>query len=128
MTVEQAVLEKLRKLPPDKQQQVLEFVASLEASPGGAPPKKKRRPRGLWADLGFDLTAEDIDEVRREMGVTGGTTPKGLDLTVPSALDLAREGLGSLATPQGLDRTAQGRAAHPGREESHQVCNPERVA
>ncbi len=29
MTVEQAVLEKLRELPPERQQEVLDFVESL---------------------------------------------------------------------------------------------------
>jgi hypothetical protein len=40
MTIEQAVLEKLRELPPDKQQEVLDFIQSLKQK---SLPKKPRR-------------------------------------------------------------------------------------
>ena len=65
MTIEEMVREKLRELPPEKQKAVLEFVASLKEQDG--PRKPLRSLRGLWADLGFDITAEDIAEARREM-------------------------------------------------------------
>ena len=65
MSIEEAVVEKLRKLPPDKQQEVLDFTEFLaDRAPRKRPYKSVE---GLWADLGFTVTAEDIEEVRREM-------------------------------------------------------------
>ncbi|MCC6362189.1 MAG: hypothetical protein IT165_01620 [Bryobacterales bacterium] len=64
MSIEEAILEKLRALPPDKQEDVLKFAGSL-ISP--APLKPLRDPEGLWAHLGIDISGEDIDELRREM-------------------------------------------------------------
>lgn len=65
MNIEQAVIEKLRKLPPDKQQQVLEFAVFLQQK--SLPKRPRRSLKGLWADLGIDITEADIDEARREM-------------------------------------------------------------
>ena len=65
MTIETQVPERLRDLPPEKQKEVLDFVDSLKAKNG---PKGPRRSlRGLWADLNFHITEEDIAEARREM-------------------------------------------------------------
>lgn len=69
-TVDPALIEKLATLPPEKQQEVLHFVESLQGSSG---PQRQRGLKGLWADLGVDLSAEDIDEARREMW---GTFPR----------------------------------------------------
>jgi hypothetical protein len=63
-SVDPSLIEKLATLPPEKQQEVLHFVESLEESPTPSP---QRSLKGLWADLGVDLSAEDIDEARREM-------------------------------------------------------------
>jgi hypothetical protein len=65
MTIEEAILEKVRALPPDKQQLVLTFVGSL----GKAEAVKRplRSPRGLWAKYKVSVTDEDIAEIRREM-------------------------------------------------------------
>jgi len=65
MTIEDLVLAKLRELSPEKQKEVLEFVESLAEKNG--PQKPLRSLRGLWADLGIDITEEDIAEARREM-------------------------------------------------------------
>jgi hypothetical protein len=62
MSIEKSVLEKLLKLPVDKQREVLAFVESLEKKAG-----HRRSLKGLWADLGVDISPEDIAEVRREM-------------------------------------------------------------
>ncbi len=66
MSIEKSVLERLNKLPAEKREEVLDFVEFLETRT-----HKKRRPRrslkGLWADLGIKITAEDIAEARREM-------------------------------------------------------------
>lgn len=63
MTIEQRVIEKLRELPPEKQEQVLQFLSSLQHA-SGAP---KRSLLGLWSDLNSHITEEDIAEARREM-------------------------------------------------------------
>ena len=65
MTIEQQVLEKLRDLPPEKQKEVLDFVDSLKERNGAK--KRLRSLLGLWADLNFHVTEEDIAEARREM-------------------------------------------------------------
>ena len=65
MTLEEQLIEKLRDLPPEKKKEVLEFVDSLKDK---ISPKKPRRSLlGLWADLNFHITEEDIAEARREM-------------------------------------------------------------
>ena len=66
MAIEQTVLEKLRILPPEKQQEVLDFVEFLEQRQSSL--KRPRRPWiGIASDLSVDLTEEDIAEARREM-------------------------------------------------------------
>jgi hypothetical protein len=68
MSIERTVLEKLRALPPDKQQEVLDFVEFLQHRVLERTATRPRRsPKGLWADLGIQITEEDIAEVRREM-------------------------------------------------------------
>jgi hypothetical protein len=65
MTIEDTVIEKLRTLPPERKQQVLDFVEFLEQKSA----VKQPRPSllGLFADLGVHITEEDIAEARREM-------------------------------------------------------------
>ena len=58
-------MQKLQELPPDKQEQVLEFVRDLAQQNGAKQPL--RSLEGLWADLDIHITEEDIAEVRREM-------------------------------------------------------------
>lgn len=65
MSIEKSVLEKLLKLPVERQKEVLEFVESLEKNAG--PQRRRRSLKGLWADLGAEISPEDIAEVRREM-------------------------------------------------------------
>ena len=64
MEIAEFIFEKIRLLPPDKQQEVLRFVESLQRKAAGKRPR--RSLRGLWADLAVRLTAEDIAEARRE--------------------------------------------------------------
>jgi hypothetical protein len=65
MSLEQAILEAVRALPADKQQEVLNHAARLRGEAG------KKRPfknvRGLWADLGISLSPEEIERNQREM-------------------------------------------------------------
>ncbi len=65
MTIEQQVLEKLRDLPPEKQKEVLDFVELLKDKNESKAPRHSLR--GLWADLNFHVSEEDIAEARREM-------------------------------------------------------------
>ena len=75
MTIEQQVVEKLRDLPPEKQQEVLDFVDFLKAKNGIKKPL--RSLEGLWADLDFHVAEEDIVEIRREMW---GNFPRDIEL------------------------------------------------
>ena len=65
VNIEQAVVEKLRVLPVEKQREVLDFAEFLQRKSVPRPPR--RSLKGLWADLKIDLTEADIAEVRREM-------------------------------------------------------------
>jgi len=73
MTIEQQVLEKLRDLPPEKQKEVLNFVAQLKEQSTSREPR--RSLLGLWADLNTNITKEDIAEARREMW---GNSPRDI--------------------------------------------------
>jgi hypothetical protein len=65
MTIVEAITEKVRALPPHKQQEVLDFVECLlQKEPSRGP---RRSIIGLWADLGISITEEDIADARREM-------------------------------------------------------------
>ena len=65
MSLEEAILDAVRDLPPDKQQEILDHATELRDR--AAPPKQRKSVKGLWADLGVSLSAEEIDENRREM-------------------------------------------------------------
>ncbi|BAY34306.1 DUF2281 domain-containing protein [Calothrix sp. FACHB-156] len=74
MNLEQAVLYKLRQLPIDKQQELLDFAEFLYQ-------KTNKKPallsvRGLCSDLKVDITEEDIANARQEMW---GNFPKDID-------------------------------------------------
>ena len=75
MTIEQAIVEKLRLLPVEKQQEVLDFVEFLQRKSVPKPPR--RSLKGLWADLRIDITEADIAEARREMW---GNFPRDIEL------------------------------------------------
>ncbi|HUE20549.1 MAG TPA: DUF2281 domain-containing protein [Bryobacteraceae bacterium] len=65
MTIEEAILEKVRLLPPEKQHEVLDFTEFLQARTATNEPREPLR--GLWKDLAVSVTEEDISEARREM-------------------------------------------------------------
>jgi hypothetical protein len=69
MSVEEAILERVRALPLEKREEVLKFADSLAPSPEAAPKTKTplRSPRGFWADFDIDISEEDITELRREI-------------------------------------------------------------
>jgi hypothetical protein len=64
MSIEEAVVEKLRSLPVDKQLEVLDFAEFLHAK--AEPGKPRRSLKGIWSDLNIDITEDDIAEMRRE--------------------------------------------------------------
>ena len=66
MSLEQAILEAVRALPPDKQREVYDHAARLRAQTAAKKPPFKN-VRGIWAHLGISLSAEEIDENQREM-------------------------------------------------------------
>jgi len=65
MDIEELVVEKLRGLAPDQKKEVLDFLESLQEKKGSKRPLQGFH--GLWADLGVEITAQDIAEARREM-------------------------------------------------------------
>lgn len=65
MTVEEVLMEKIRVLPMNRKQEVLDFAEFLEQKEAAAPPR--RSLEGLWADLNVTVTEEDIAEARREI-------------------------------------------------------------
>lgn len=65
MNLEQVVVEKLRALSPDKQQEAIDFIEFLEHKTVAKRPR--RSVEGLWADLQVGVTEEDIAQARREM-------------------------------------------------------------
>ncbi|MBD2384754.1 DUF2281 domain-containing protein [Cylindrospermum sp. FACHB-282] len=75
MTIEQTVLENLRELPPDKQQEVLDFIQFLKQK--SLPKKPRRSLYGLWSDLDIEISEKDITEARQEMW---GNFPKDIPL------------------------------------------------
>lgn len=64
MSLEQAILEAVRTLPVEKQNEVLELAQRLSESTSTQP---RRSGKGLWAHLNISLSAEDIDENQRDM-------------------------------------------------------------
>ena len=61
--IEEAIVATVRELPPEQQQEVLDFASFLGT--------KKKRPLksmyGRWKDLGISFSEEDIAEARKEM-------------------------------------------------------------
>ncbi len=68
--IEQEVVERLRGLPSDKQQELLDFAEFLRQRAMASPARPHQSVRGLWVDLAVDVTEEDIDQARREMWAT----------------------------------------------------------
>jgi len=65
MSVEEAIVEKLRHLSPDKRQELLDFADFLATRSASGRPR--RSLYGLWSDLQVSVSEEDIAEARREM-------------------------------------------------------------
>ena len=65
MSVEEAILDAVRALPAAKQQELLIHATRLRRETVAGKPLKS--VKGLWADLGISLSAEQIDLNQREM-------------------------------------------------------------
>jgi hypothetical protein len=65
MSLEQAILEAVRALPAEKQQEILTHAARLRDETSKKTPFKS--VRGLWADLGVSLSAAEIEDNHRDM-------------------------------------------------------------
>lgn len=61
--MEEELVAKIRELPPEKQQEVLDFARFL----GSKQERPLRGLEGLWAGQGIDISENDIAELRREM-------------------------------------------------------------
>ncbi|MDQ3009104.1 MAG: hypothetical protein M3X11_00150 [Acidobacteriota bacterium] len=64
--IEETIVEKLRKLPLEKQREAPDFVELLEQKIT-MPHLPRRSLKGSLAHLNVHVTAEDIHEARREM-------------------------------------------------------------
>jgi len=62
--VEKAVIHQFRELPPDVQQEALAYLQFLTAK--NAVNHPHQGIKGLWANEGFTISEEDIEEARRE--------------------------------------------------------------
>ena len=67
MTIAETVAKSVKSLPPDKQQAVMDFAEFLKAHNRTRPKRTANVLKGLWANLGIDISPEDIQEARREM-------------------------------------------------------------
>jgi hypothetical protein len=64
MTTIDAVVEKLKRLPLERQLEVLDFAEFLEHKGGRGRPR--RSLEGALASLGVEISKDEIDEARRE--------------------------------------------------------------
>jgi len=65
MSLEKAILDVVRQLPADQQQVILDHATELRDH--AAPRQRRKSIKGLWADLGVSLSAEEIEANQREM-------------------------------------------------------------
>lgn len=61
------IAAKAAALPDEQQQAALDYIESLEREAEKRAAPQRKSLMGAFAHLGLDVTAEDIDEVRREM-------------------------------------------------------------
>ena len=65
MNIEQAVIDKLKVLPLERQQEVLDFIDFVHQR--SRPKQPRWNLKGLWKDLDIQITEKDLTEARREM-------------------------------------------------------------
>lgn len=76
--IEDQILEELRKIPPDKRPEVLKAVQELRRK--YASHERRKSMIGMFADLGVHITAEEIDELRRELWGVSPASPQPSDV------------------------------------------------
>jgi hypothetical protein len=64
LSLDESFLEKLRSLPPDKQREAIDFVEFLHKKSSSKTPRLSLK--GLWADLGLNISEEEIALARAE--------------------------------------------------------------
>ncbi|WP_017294890.1 hypothetical protein [Geminocystis herdmanii] len=69
MNIQETVLDNLKDLTVDKQKTVLDFVKFLRFQQETQTPSNYTL-KGLWADLDFSVTEDDITSIRQEMWST----------------------------------------------------------
>jgi hypothetical protein len=65
MSLEQAILEAVRALPIDKQEEILKHATRLRDQ--SLAEKPLHSVKGLWSDVDISLSAEDIEAIQCEM-------------------------------------------------------------
>ncbi|MBZ5622941.1 MAG: hypothetical protein LAQ69_30040 [Acidobacteriia bacterium] len=65
MSLEQAILDAVRTLPAEKQQEILIHATRLRDETARKKPFKS--VKGLWDGLGVSLSSDDIERNQREM-------------------------------------------------------------
>jgi hypothetical protein len=73
MTVAESVMCKVLALPTDKQAEVLTFVEQVELKS----PARARTPRGAAAEFRFQISFDEMKQLRRE--IWGTSTDQELD-------------------------------------------------
>lgn len=63
--LEISILEGLRVLPPERQQEVLDFVEFLKTRTASKTVRKSLK--GIWANYNIDLSTEEIAEARQHL-------------------------------------------------------------
>jgi hypothetical protein len=67
MTIQQEILEHLATLRPAEQEELLRIARSLSQRSAITTAQPRKGLMGAFAGRGIDVTAEDIDDARREM-------------------------------------------------------------
>ncbi len=65
MTVVESIIERVGNLSVERQRELLDFAEYLEYKETSNGRKPRKSLRGMWK--GVDISAEDIDEARREV-------------------------------------------------------------
>ncbi len=66
MNIQETVVENLKDLPFDQQKTVLDFIKFLKLQQQNKP-KSKKSLKGLWSDLNFSITEDELTLARKEM-------------------------------------------------------------
>lgn len=65
MTVVESIIERVENLSAERQRELLDFAEYLEYKEKSNGKQPRKSLEGMWK--GVDISAEDIDEARREM-------------------------------------------------------------